>query len=208
MADGLTVPFALAAGLAGTVSTTALVVVAGIAEIAAGSIAMGLGGYLAAKTEHAHYHTTWANNRREIDEHPDVQVAAIMGLLRQWKMPEPWVEQAVREITLDADAWTDFLVEHHLHLEHPPHNKARRSSVTIAVSYIIGGFIPLFPYFLTQDKTKALFASIALTSTALIVFGYLRAVFTGTPRVKTAFETALVGGIAAAVAFLAARRVA
>ncbi|HJV45949.1 MAG TPA: VIT1/CCC1 transporter family protein [Bacillota bacterium] len=205
MADGLTVPFALAAGLSGTVSNTELVVVAGLAEIAAGSIAMGLGGYLAARTDREHYLSELDRERREIVELPDHERAEVMEVLTEWGMGEKEANLATDAITKNPDKWIDFMMKFELGLEEPEPKRARNSSLTIGISYIIGGFIPLFPYMIIHNPNSALLTSVVLTLMALFIFGFVKGRFTGSNSWKSAWQTTLVGGLAASVAFLVAR---
>jgi vacuolar iron transporter family protein len=205
MADGLTVPFALAAGLSGSISTTNLIVVAGLAEIAAGSIAMGLGGYLAARTDREHYLTELERERREIVEVPDREREEVVEVLQKWGMQDSAIEQAVEVIIKDPDRWVDFMMKFELGLEEPEPKRARNSSLTIGISYIIGGIIPLSPYFIFHQSNMALGTSVIVTLIALSIFGYVKGRFTGAKPFKSAWQTTLVGGIAAGAAFILAR---
>lgn len=208
MADGLTVPFALAAGLSGTVSVTTLVVTAGVAEIAAGSIAMGLGGYLAARTDREHYASELARERREIVELPDREREEVADIFRQWGLSGETLGHAVDAVSKDRDRWVDFMMRYELGLEEPEPRRARNSSLTIGVSYIVGGLIPLLPYMLISHPNTALLVSVIVTLIALFVFGYVKGKFTGVKPAYSAFQTAIVGGLAAAIAFLVARWIA
>ncbi|WP_244935580.1 VIT1/CCC1 transporter family protein [Paenibacillus glycanilyticus] len=208
MSDGLTVPFALAAGLSGSVSGTQIVVVAGLAEIAAGSIAMGLGGYLAARTEQEHYENELERERREIIELPDYEREEVAEVFREWGLQEDLVESAVNQISSDPKRWISFMMKHELGLEEPDPKRARNSSITIGLSYIVGGFIPLFPYMIIHHDVTALMVSVVATLIALFVFGYVKGKFTGSKPLKSAAQTTLVGGLAAATAFLVARLIA
>lgn len=205
MSDGLTVPFALAAGLSGSISNANLVVVAGVAEIAAGSIAMGLGGYLAARTDEEHYASELERERREIVELPDREREEVAEILREWNLPESAVNEAVEAMSKDSDKWVDFMMKYELGLEKPEPKRALTSSATIGGSYIVGGLIPLFPYMLIQNANSALLLSVIMTLIALFIFGFVKGRFTGANPFKSAFQTTLVGGIAAGIAFLIAR---
>jgi VIT1/CCC1 family predicted Fe2+/Mn2+ transporter len=205
MADGLTVPFALAAGLSGSLSNTSLVVVAGLAEIAAGSIAMGLGGYLAARTDREHYLAELERERREVDVVPEREKEEVADVLRSWNLPEHVVGEAVEAISRDKDVWVDFMMKHELGLEEPDPNRARNSSLTIGLSYIAGGIVPLFPYVVWSEAATALTVSVIVTLLALFVFGLVKGRFTGVSPWKSAWQTVLVGGLAAAAAFLLAK---
>lgn len=205
MSDGLTVPFALAAGLSGSVSGTNIVVIAGLAEIAAGSIAMGLGGYLAARTDREHYENELERERREIIEVPEREKEEVAEVLRGWGLQEPNVESAVKEISGDPNRWVDFMMKHELGLEKPEPKRARNSSLTIGLSYIVGGLIPLVPYMLIHRAVAALLVSVVATLIALFIFGYVKGKFTGSRPLKSAVQTTLVGGVAAGIAFLVAK---
>jgi vacuolar iron transporter family protein len=208
MADGLTVPFALAAGLSGTVPNTSLVVIAGMAEIAAGSIAMGLGGYLAARTEREHYITELNRERREIIELPDFEREEVADILRGWALPEHIISSATDSISADPDRWVDFMMKHELGLEEPDPRRARNSSITIGASYIVGGIIPLSPYIFIHKPDTALYISVLITLLALFIFGYVKGKFTGSAPMKSAWQTTLVGGVAAGIAFVIAKLIA
>ncbi len=208
MSDGLTVPFALAAGLSGTVSTTSLVVIAGIAEIAAGSIAMGLGGYLAARTDQEHYQSELERERREIIELPDKEREEVATILKKWGIPEESVTSAVEAISKDPDRWVDFMMKYELGLDEPEPKRAKYSSITIGLSYIVGGIIPLSPYMFIKNTNVALVSSVIATLVALFIFGYIKGKFTGSKPIKSAFQTTLVGGVAAGVAFFIAKLIA
>ena len=205
MSDGLTVPFALAAGLSGAHVTAAVVVLAGLAEIAAGSIAMGLGGYLAARTDMEHYENEL---RREIEEThriPEQEAAEVGEIFEGWGLTAQQIEPIVSAIRSDEKRWVDFMMRFELGLERPDPQRALWSAGTIAASYIAGGFIPLAPYFFTEDVQKGLPISIAVTLTALLVFGCIKARFTGIPLWRGGLQTTLIGGLAAAAAFGIAR---
>ncbi|MGG0658648.1 VIT1/CCC1 transporter family protein [Rummeliibacillus pycnus] len=205
MSDGLTVPFALAAGLSGSISNASLVVVAGVAEIAAGSIAMGLGGYLAARTDEEHYASELDRERREIVELPEREREEVADILREWNLPESAINEAVAAMTKDPEKWADFMMKYELGLEKPEPKRALTSSATIGGSYILGGLIPLFPYMVIPNANSALFISVIMTLIALFIFGFVKGTFTGSKPFKSAIQTTLVGGLAAGIAFLIAR---
>lgn len=208
MSDGLTVPFALAAGLTGIVAaSTRLVVTAGLAEIVAGSIAMGLGGYLAAKTDNEHYAS---EERREIEETveiPDQEEEEVAKVFRAYGLAEEHVRPVVSAIASDQKRWVDFMMRFELGLEPPDPTRAARSAATIAGSYVAGGLIPLAPYMLTHDVFTALWISVVVTLLALFAFGWIKAKFTDVNPFRGALQTAFVGGLAATAAFLLARLV-
>lgn len=205
IADGLTVPFALAAGLSGTVSNTSLVVIAGISEIAAGSIAMGLGGYLAARTNREHYLAEKEREYREIREVPHKEEEEVAEFLREWGLKEKDVQSAVEDITSDDNRWVNFMMKYELGLEEPKPERARNSSLTIGMSYIFGGLIPLSPYIFINNAKQSLIVSVIITLAALFSFGWVKGKFTGTGALKSALQTALVGGLAAGFAFALAK---
>lgn len=208
MADGLTVPFALAAGLAGTLSTTALIVTAGMAEIAAGGIAMGLGGYLAVRSDHEYFMAQRSQKQKNVAESGQEERAKLGTLLSGWGLPDVQVRAAVDAITRDPNQWLDFMMKHDLGLEMPRPQRARNSSMTIGVSYVVGGLVPLFPYMVVQNPKTALLISVMMTLIALFLFGFGKGKFLGTNPLRSAFQTTMVGGTAAAVAYAAARWIA
>jgi VIT1/CCC1 family predicted Fe2+/Mn2+ transporter len=207
MSDGLTVPFALAAGLSGAVDATSIIITAGLAEIAAGSIAMGLGGYLAAKTDAEHYASELAREERETVEVPEVEAEEVAQIFREQGLSEDTVAAVVRVIRSNRKRWVEFMMRFELGLEPPDPNRARRSALTIALSYVAGGLVPLAPYFFIGAVQTALAASVLCTLLALLVFGYIKGRFT-TPRpLRSAWQTMAVGGLAAAAAFLIAKAI-
>lgn len=207
MADGLTVPFALAAGLTGAVASTSLIVTAGFAEIAAGSIAMGLGGYLAAKTDLQHYDSERDREIRETEEIPKEEAAEVADLFRGYGVSEEQLAPVVEAICADKKRWVDFMMRFELGLEAPDPARARRSAFTIAMSYIAGGFVPLSPYIAMRQLLPALSVSVGVTLAALFIFGYVKGRFTGIHPLRGAIQTVLTGGLAAAAAFAIARAI-
>jgi vacuolar iron transporter family protein len=209
MADGLTVPFALAAGITGVVASTNsthIVVTAGLAEIAAGSIAMGLGGYLAAKTDTEHYASELDREYRETVELPEIETEEVAKVFRDYGLTEEQMAPIVSTITANQKKWVDFMMRFELGLEPPDPARAARSAVTIAAAYIAGGFVPLAPYMLIrQDVNMALIYSIVVTLLALFGFGAVKGHFTGVQPVRGGMQTVVVGGLAAAAAFMIAR---
>ena len=208
MSDGLTVPFALAAGLSGAVAATGIIIAAGLAEVAAGAIAMGLGGYLAAKTDAEHFASELAREEREIAEMPEVEAAEVASILRGYGLDEQTAQTVVKAIRSDRKQWVDFMMRFELGLEEPDPKRARRSALTIALSYVVGGMVPLSPYFFFSSVTSGLIGSVLVTLAALMVFGYVKGKFT-TPRpFRSAWQTVLVGALAAGAAFAIAKMVA
>jgi VIT1/CCC1 family predicted Fe2+/Mn2+ transporter len=207
MADGLTVPFALAAGLSGAVQDPHLVITAGLAEIAAGSIAMGLGGYLAARTDAEHYTSERAREERETVELPEEEEAEVAMVFRSYGLPEETVDAVVKAISSDRKRWVDFMMRFELGLEEPEAGRAGRSALTIALSYIAGGLIPLAPYFVLPTVQTGLLASVVITLLALFAFGYIKGRFTTNRPIRSGWQTVAVGGLAAATAFVIAKLV-
>lgn len=207
MSDGLTVPFALAAGLSGAVDNSFVVLIAGIAEVAAGSIAMGLGGFLAAKSESDHYRAELEREWREVKELPERETEEVREVFRKYGLEGESLEQATRAVVAKPQAWVDFMMKEELGLEKPDPSRALVSALTIGGSYVVGGTIPLVPYALRLPMTNALLWSVAITLVALAVFGAVKARFTGISMFKGAWQTALVGGLAAGVAFAIAQLV-
>jgi VIT1/CCC1 family predicted Fe2+/Mn2+ transporter len=206
MSDGLTVPFALAAGLSGVAeATTAVVITAGLAEVAAGAIAMGLGGYLAARTDAEHYASELAREEREIREVPEVEAAEVAAIFRSYGLADQEVEAVVNALRADPARWVDFMMRFELGLEEPEPQRASRSALTIALSYIAGGLVPLAPYFFFRSVVEGLIGSVIVTLLALLVFGYIKGRFTTTHPFRSALQTVIVGGLAASAAFGIAR---
>ena len=207
MADGLTVPFALAAGLSGAVDTTRSIVTAGLAEIAAGSIAMGLGGYLAAKSDAEHYDAERQREVTEVTEKPEAEVTETAAVFRSYGVTEDDSRPIVDALRQRPEAWVDFMMRFELGLEKPDPKRALRSALTIAGAYIVGGCIPLGPYIVSPKASTALVASVAITLMALATFGYVKGHFTGAPPWRSAMQTVLIGGVAAGAAFMIARAI-
>ena len=204
MADGLTVPFALAAGLSAAVSSTDVIVTAGLAEIAAGAIAMGLGGFLAGRTDIEHYRAEVSREEWEIDHKREFEIAEVRHVFEGYGLTGEALGNVVGAVTADRKRWVDFMMRFELGLEEPDPKRAPVSAVTIGASYLVGGLIPLAPYFFTSQISEALGVSVALTGVALAVFGAIKGHFTGINLLKSAAQTLLVGGLAAGVAYWAA----
>jgi len=207
MADGLTVPFALAAGLSGAVVSNGIIVTAGLAEIAAGSIAMGLGGYLAGRSDAEHYASERDRERREVREKPGVEATEVGDIFRGYGLSEEEVEPILRAFQKRPQQWIDFMMRFELGLERPDPRRALRSALTIGGAYAVGGLVPLGPYMLLDEPGAALGISIAMTLAALAVFGFVKGRFTGSRPWKSALQTVGIGGLAAAAAFAIARAV-
>ncbi len=205
MADGLTVPFALAAGLSGAVATTAIIVTAGFAEIVAGSIAMGLGGYLAGKSDVEHYASEYKREIYEIDQMLEHEKDEVVEILENYGLTHAESLPIVESLAARPKDFADFMMRFELGLEKPNPKRAWQSGGTIGGAYILGGLIPLAPYILFDEIYPALIWSIVITVIALFVFGYIKGTFTGTKPLKSAIQTCLIGSVAAATAFLVAR---
>lgn len=205
MADGLTVPFALAAGISGAVDSTQLIVTAGLAEIAAGAIAMGLGGYLAARTDVEHYENERKREFWEIEHKNDWEIAETREIFEEYGLKDENLDNVVTALSQDKQKWVDFMMRFELQLEKPDAKRAPVSALTIGGSYVLGGFVPLVSYMMTDDINRALISSAVLTLITLGIFGAAKAKVTGLPIAKGAFQTVLVGGIAAAVAYFVAK---
>ena len=207
MSDGLTVPFALAAGLVGVTDATKIIVLAGIAEIAAGSIAMGLGGYMAAKSDAEHYASEKRKEEWEVREKPEAEVAEVVDILMQYGLKDKECMPVVEALKQRPADWVDFMMKFELGLEKPDPKRAYRSALTIAFSYIIGGFIPLSPYIFIHTPFQAFIFSIIVTLIALGIFGYIKGRYTGAHPFRSAMQTVVIGGLAAGAAFIIAKAI-
>jgi VIT1/CCC1 family predicted Fe2+/Mn2+ transporter len=207
MSDGLTVPFALAAGLSGAIAASRIVVTAGLAEVVAGSIAMGLGGYLAARSDAEHYASERRREEREVVEMPEREVAEVVEVLFEYGIDQDASAPVVAALKARPRAWVDFMMKFELGLEEPDPRRALHSAVTIAGSYAVGGMIPLLPYMLESTVASALPASVVATVLALAIFGYIKGRFTGAHPVRSALQTTMIGGLAAGAAFAIARAI-
>ena len=207
MSDGLTVPFALAAGLSGAVASSGLIVTAGIAEIVAGSIAMGLGGYLAGRTEADHYEAERRRETLEVETMPEREKEEVREVFADMGL-SPALQIAVAdELAKDETKWIDFMMKYELNLDEPDPNRATKSALTIGGAYVLGGFVPLMPYLLVAEPHQALLYSCVVTLICLFIFGYFKSKVTGQPPVGGAFKVMLIGAVAAAAAFGIARLV-
>lgn len=208
MSDGLTVPFALAAGLTGAIASLHIILTAGFAEIAAGSIAMGLGGYLAARSDAEHYASERKREEEEVVTVPDIEAQEVQEIFKTYGLTQEESASVVEALRQRPQDWVNFMMRFELGLEKPEPGRALKSALTIALSYVVGGMIPLSAYLLLADAHRALNVSIAVTLIALLVFGAVKGRFTGTPMIRSGFQTALIGGLAAAAAFAIARLIA
>ena len=208
MSDGLTVPFALAAGLTGAIASSHIILTAGFAEIAAGSIAIGLGGYLAARSDAEHYASERKREEEEVVTCPDVEAQEVQEIFKTYGLTQEESASVVAALQQRPQDWVNFMMRFELGLEKPEPGRALKSALTIALSYVVGGMIPLSAYLLFADAHRALNMSIGVTLIALLVFGAVKGRFTGTPMIRSGLQTALIGGLAAAAAFAIARLIA
>lgn len=207
MADGLTVPFALAAGISGASVAVGTVVTAGVAEIAAGAIAMGLGGYLAARTESDHFAAELEREEREIVEKPEAEAEEVAEVFEHYGLTREHYGALIEGLRERPIAWRDFMMRFELGLERPDPARAQRSALTIGASYVVGGAIPLAPYVVLHSVAQALPWSAAVTLAALGIFGYVKGRFSGAPPLRSGLQTLSIGGAAALVAFVLARAI-
>ena len=205
MSDGLTVPFALAAGISSAVSSNHIVTTAGIAEIIAGSIAMGLGGFLAGKTEQEHYTSELEREYREVATVPEKEKEEVKLIFAEYGLSEKAQSLFAEEISVDKDKWVNFMMKYELGLDKPDSSRARNSAITIGLSYIVGGIIPLLPYFFTSIPAEGFKISALITLICLFIFGYLKSKFTGQPVLQGAIKVTIIGALAAAAAYFAAK---
>lgn len=201
MSDGLTVPFALAAGLSGAVSSTTIIVIAGVAEICAGSIAMGLGGYLAGKTEQDHYQSELKREYDEVEKLPHVEKEEVRKFFAGIGLSEEMQEKATEEIAKDKEKWVDFMMKYELGLDQPDPKRATKSAFNIGISYVVGGLVPLSPYFFVESPISGLKISVAVTLMCLFIFGWFKSRVTGINAWGGALRVTLIGAVAAAAAF-------
>jgi VIT1/CCC1 family predicted Fe2+/Mn2+ transporter len=201
------VPFALAAGLTGAIDHTAIIVTAGMAEIAAGSIAMGLGGYMAAKSDAEHYAKEREREKREVAEIPHEEMREVAEVFQAYGLTEDQTWPIVQALKQQPRNWVDFMMRFELGLEKPDPKRAVTSALTIAGAYVAGGLIPLAPYMFAPTISAALMLSIVLTLIALLIFGFVKGHFTGTRPVRSALQTAFIGSVAAGAAFAIARMI-
>jgi VIT1/CCC1 family predicted Fe2+/Mn2+ transporter len=207
MSDGLTVPFALAAGISGALAQSHVVVTAGVAELAAGGIAMGLGGYLAARTDVEHYQNELKRERDETAEVPELERREIAQIFERYGLHGETLDTVVKAVSADRDAWVEFMMRFELGLEKPDPRRAVWAAAIIGGSYVVGGIVPLLPYVFYAKTSEAFVISAIVTLIALVIFGVVKGRFTGVAPVKAGLQTLVTGGIAAAVAYALARLV-
>jgi vacuolar iron transporter family protein len=207
MSDGLTVPFALAAGLSAAVDSTSIIVIAGLSVIAAGSIAMGVGGYMAGKTEMDHYHEELKKETEEVDLVPEVERNEVRAFYANLGLSEEVQQQAVDQMTIDKEKWADFVMKYDLGLNKPDPQRAKKRAFNIGISYAVAGIIPISPYFFASDTITALKMSAVITLFCLFIFGYIKSNVTGLKPLEGAVRVTLIGAVAAACAFGIARMI-
>jgi VIT1/CCC1 family predicted Fe2+/Mn2+ transporter len=207
VSDGLTVPFALAAGLSGALNNSALVVTAGLAEIAAGAISMGLGGFLAAHSDAEHYHHERKREVKEVKEIPEEERKEVREVFRAYGLTDQEIAPILNSLEKRPGDWVDFMMKFELGLEQPEPARAWSSAATIGGSYALGGVIPLAPYMLTATPSHGLLWSCVVTAVALLGFGYFKGRITGIHPIRTALQTLVVGAVAAGAAFAMARAI-
>ncbi len=207
MSDGLTVPFALTAGLTGAVISNTIIITAGMAEIIAGSIAMGLGGYLAGTTEYQHYHAERKREFWEVENWADREKQEIRDILSGYGVTRDNQDGVANDLARDPKKWVDFMMRFELGLEEPEIHQAKKSALVIALSYVVGGLVPLSAYFVTSTPIKGLYISVIVTLIALFTFGYLKSSMTGQKPIAGALKTTLIGALASAAAFLIAKAI-
>ncbi len=205
MSDGLTVPFALAAGLSSAVSNNNIIITAGIAEIVAGSIAMGLGGFLAGKTELEHYESELKKEYQEVEHIPEKELEEIKEVFAEYGLSKSSQDLIANELSRDKHKWVDFMMKFELGLERPDPKRAKNSALTIGISYAVGGLIPLSGYLFSDSPQNGLFISAIITVLCLFTFGFLKSKVTGQPMLKGALKVTGIGVIAAASAFFIAK---
>lgn len=204
LSDGLTVPFALAAGLTGAIQSNGIIITAGLAEIVAGSIAMGLGGYLAGKTEIEHYDSELKREYAEVEKFPETEKKEVREFFEEYGLSKQSTEIIADELAKDKNKWVQFMMRFELGLEKPDINRARQSALTIGASYILGGIVPLSSYFFTDTAASGLFYSCIVTSLCLFLFGYLKSKIIGQPPLAGAIRITAIGALAAASAYYVA----
>ncbi|MDP4209989.1 MAG: VIT1/CCC1 transporter family protein [Bacteroidota bacterium] len=208
MSDGLTVPFALTAGLTGAIASNTIIITAGMAEIVAGSIAMGLGGYLAGTTDYHHYHAERKREYWEVENWTEREKLEIREILSEYGISPENQEGVVNDLAKNSDKWVDFMMRFELGLEEPEISQASKSALVIALSYVIGGLVPLSAYFFTSTPIQGLYISVIVTLIALFTFGYIKSKLIGQSPILGAIKTTLIGAVASAAAFLIAKAIA
>ncbi|EHA48368.1 vacuolar iron transporter Ccc1 [Pyricularia oryzae 70-15] len=214
LSDGLTVPFALTAGLS-ALDDTRIVIYGGLAELIAGAISMGLGGYLGAKSEIASYQETLSQTTHMINTDPEATLEAVRAVFAPYDVPKPTVDALAAHISTapDSKLLPDFLMHFHHREPEPESSRALVSGLTIALGYFLGGLLPLLPYVIVsgpEDLHRAWSISVAVMAVALFSFGYAKTCFVtgwaGQRCVRKglvgAVQMVVVGGAAAAAAMM------
>jgi VIT1/CCC1 family predicted Fe2+/Mn2+ transporter len=169
---------------------------------------MGLGGYLAARSDAEHYASERRREQAEVRDIPAAEANEVIDVLTSYGVSAEAAAPVARALEQQPEAWIDFMMRFELGLEKPDPKRALISALTIAAAYVVGGLVPLAPYFVFASAGRALVVSVGSTLLALFVFGYVKGHFTGAGPVRSALQTALVGGLAAAAAFGIARSIA
>lgn len=208
ISDGLTVPFALAAGLSGVFANTNIIITAGLAEIAAGCISMGVGGYLSARNDREHYENEHKKQLRRIHEHPETEAQSVVDILKGYDIDELHSKPIVEALKKDSSSWTHFMMRFKHELEEPEKSQALKSGATIGLAYVVGGFIPLLPYIVSSSVQSGLLWSTTVTLLTLVVFGYLKGRYTGVNAWSSSVRMTVLGGLAAGTAYAIARWIA
>lgn len=201
LSDGITVPFALTAGISGAVANNDIIITAGIAEICAGAISMGLGGYLAGKTEEEHYYNELEREYQEIKDLPQVEKDEVKEVFARYGLSPEIQEKVADELAKNEKHWVEFMMRYELGLEEPEKGRATNSARNIALSYIAGGAIPLLGYVFTNSPENGLRDSSIFTILCLLIFGYFKSKMTGQNPYMGALKTTGIGILAAASAF-------
>lgn len=207
MSDGLTVPFALAAGLSGAVDSNSIIITAGIAEVVAGSIAMGLGGYLAGKMEVEHYDSELSREYLEIERIPEMEKQEVKDVFAEYGISTKLQNEIAEELSQNKDKWVEFMMRFELGMEKPSPKRATQSALTIGLAYVFGGIVPLVAYFVTATPLQGLQFSSVITVVFLFVFGYVKTKLTGKSPLTGALKTVLIGVIAAGAAYIIAKMI-
>ncbi|EME29341.1 Vacuolar iron transporter 1 [Galdieria sulphuraria] len=205
MSDGLTVPFALAAGMAGAFASSKIIVLAVLAELTAGGISMGLGGYMSGRTEVMQYSAERKREEWEVVNCPEAEKEEIYDILKEYGLTRAHVRSILEHFEKNPNKWVDFMMKFELGLEEPDFSRPWKSALFVGLSYIVGGIIPLIPYFFIESSIAALKVSVIFTLLALFIFGFAKGHVVSHNRLASAIETMVIGAVAAASAFIIAR---
>lgn len=207
MADGLTVPFALAAGLSGAVHSNTIILTAGVAEIVAGAIAMGLGGYLAGRTDVEHYENERRREFEEVEKVPETEKQEVRDVLDAYGISPRLQHELAEELSRDKARWVEFMMKFELNMEKPDALRARKSAFNIGAAYVLGGIVPLIGYLITDTPKEGLLISSFVTVSFLFIFGFVKTKLTGHRPLRGAIKTTLIGVLAAGAAYLIAHAI-